>query len=237
MHRHKIIPMILIILSLINFLLAAPVEVHQGCLDKADADVPEDVIFIPESEKRSDELEKRLEKQTASTGSSPAPSAGEPPGEGTSSIQDGAPVSLPEIKQPGLSKSYSDPSIGVGSNPDASPGSTQSYPPLNRPELASDMGGPWSTKSYPPSDGSGPDLASNEGTKLAGLGSIMSRPPASTRPQVEPFPWNPHDWSETSSEAEPKENFMSKAKTFFDKLVYKFKFWPRGSWCFKCGTK
>jgi hypothetical protein len=49
---------------------------------------------------------------------------------------------------------------------------------------------------------------------------------------LEPFPgWDPHDWSTTSSELSepsPKENFMSKTKNFFDKLVYKIKFWPRG---------
>lgn len=127
---------------------------------------------------------------------------------------------------PGPSKSYSDSFsktdiIGVGSNGDGSPESTKSYPPWNRPELASNKGGPWSTKSYPPSDGPGPDLASNEGGPVSKM--------VSTGPVLEPIPgWNPHDWSESSPEPEPKKKFMSKTKSFFNKLVYKFKFWPRG---------
>lgn len=93
MHRHKIVPLIFLILCLINFLLAAPVilqEVRQACIDMAD--VPEDVKPVSGSEKRRDGPEKRWDKYSdddskpwqkrgTSSGSSPVPSlgAGEPP--------------------------------------------------------------------------------------------------------------------------------------------------------------
>ena len=139
----------------------------------------------------------------------------------------------------GPGKSYSDSSsntdiLGVGS--EGSPGSSKSYPPWNRPgELMSNLGGPWSTKSYPPSDGpSGPvSESSNEGRP----GSSMNQPLSnrlemmSTGPVPDSPPaWNPHDWSTTSSEAEPepKKKLMSDTRKFFNKLIYKIKFWPRG---------
>jgi hypothetical protein len=125
----------------------------------------------------------------------------------------------------GPSKSYSDSSsktdtLGAGSNDDG--GSS-----------------PGSSKSYPPSDGPGPNLASNEGEGRPG--SSTSHPPPSNRPEdmvstghvLEPPVWNPHDWSTSSSEGEPepepKKNFMSDTKNFFDKMIYKIKFWPRAS--------
>jgi hypothetical protein len=298
MHRCKIVPQILLILSLINLLLAAPVrvvlqEVHQARVDMAD--VPEDVILpASQSEKLSDELEERWDeysdepwqKRGLSSGSSPPPSVGEPPQAanqglapnspppqtGTNRIQDSVSAPSPEINKlpqsgenypssgesypsdhgsttssenyyasdeggPGPSKSYSDSFsktdiIGLGSN-DGSPGSSKSYPPWNRPELVSNMGGPWSSKNHPPSDGPGPNPASNEGRPGSSMNYPLSNRPGivSTGPAVlEPFPgFNPHDWSTSSSDAEPelKKNFMSKTKNFFDKLVYKFKFWPR----------
>lgn len=140
----------------------------------------------------------------------------------------------------GPGKSYSDSSsntdiLGVGSN-DGSLGSSKSYPPWNQPgELVSNMGGPWSTKSYPPSGGpSGPvPDSSNEGRP----GSSMNQP-LSNRPEMmstglvpdSPPAWNPHDWSTSSAEPEPepKKKFMSKTRKFFNKLIYKIKFWPRG---------
>jgi hypothetical protein len=287
------VPPILLILSLINVLLAAPVglqEPPQGHVDMAD--VPEGVILrVSQSEKRSDELEKRWDeysdgpwqKRGSSSGSSPAPSVGEPPAGQelapnsppspqtgtTSKIQDAESPSSPEVNKlppldedylsssgesylsdhgytassenyhasdeggPGPSKSYSDSFsktdiIGVGSYRDGSPESTKSYPPWNRPELMSNMGGPWSTKSYPPSssDGPGPDLASNEGGPVSSMNHPLSSRPG---PALDPFAgWDPHGWSESSAEPEPKKKFMSKTKSFFNKLVYKFKFWPRG---------
>jgi len=295
MHRYKIVPPVLFVLSLITFVLAAPVvlqEAPQACVDMAG--IPEDVIPVSESDERNDEQDKRWDeysdepwqKRGSSSGESPAPLVGdsEPPADqelaqnsppspqtGTSRIHNVAPTSSPEInKWPPSDEEYSSSSgesypsdhgytssenylasdeggpassiysdsssdtriIGVGSNGVGSLGSSKSYPPWNRPELASNMNGPWSTKSYPPSDGPGPDLASNVGRP----GSSMSHPLAnrpeemvSTRPVPEPFPgWNLHDWSTTSSEPEPKNNFMSKTKSFLEKLVYKFKFWPRG---------
>ena len=211
MHRYKIVAPILLILSLINFLLAAPVVVRQGCLDMTD--VPENVILVSNSEKRSDEPEKRRDmypdepwqKRDSSSGLSSAPPVGEPPTNqvlatdsphlpppprqtGTNRIQDAASVSSPEAKC----------ILEVGSNDGGSPG------------LAS--------------EGPEPDLASNEG---AGLDSIMNHP-ASNRRAVESFHWDPHDWSETSSEAEPEPNFMNRIKSFFVMLANKFRFWPRG---------
>ena len=151
--------------------------------------VLEDVILVSQSEKRSDQVKNRrdkdeysddpLQKRGSAQGSNQAPPVGEPP---------------------------TDQELATDS------------PPSPSPEMASNT----------PSDVPGPDLASNERTRPAG--SIMSRP-LSNRPEIGSFPsWDPHDWSETSSEAEkePKEDFMSKTKSFFDKLVYKFKFWPRG---------
>jgi hypothetical protein len=125
------VPPILLILSLINVLLAAPVvlqEPRQGCVDMAD--VPEGVILrVSQSEKRSDELEKRWDaysdepswqKRGSSSGSSPAPSVGEPPADqeltansppssqtGTTAIQDAASAPSPEInKLPPLDVDY-----------------------------------------------------------------------------------------------------------------------------------
>ena len=247
------------------------------------ADVPEGVILVSESEKRSDELEKRWDKyfnepwqkRGSSSGSNTAPPVGELPADqelatnsdpsspssqtGPSRItQNAGSVSSPDFKQlpsdenyyasdeggpnpGGLAKSYSDSSsntriLGVGSNPGGSPGSAKSYPLWSPPELTSDMGGRWPTKNYPPSD-AGPKAddpaASNEGTSTRpATGSIMNHPP-SNRPEMgstsPSFPlWDPHDWSDSSSEAEPEPNFLSKTKDAFDKLVYKFKFWPRG---------
>jgi hypothetical protein len=271
MHRHKIIPSILLILFFINFLLAAPVEVRQrpGCVHVAAADVPEHVIFIPESEKRSDELEKRWDepwqKRAASTGPNPA---GEPPADqelatispppqtGTSSIQNTASVSSPEIKQPSGENYYpsnegglegsimsrppattipqgelfpwdptdwsdtsSEPKLAKNSPPSPQTGtsSIQNTASVSSPEIKQPSG-----ENYYPSDEGGPG------------GSIMSHPPATTIPQVEPFPWDPTDWSDSSSEP-PKEDFMSKAKNFFVKLFHKITFFA-GSGCFRCLT-
>ena len=237
--------MTLLILSLINFLFAAPVVLPEACRECVDiGGVLEDVIPMSQSEKRSDQVENRrdkdeysddpLQKRGSAQGSNPAPPVGEPPTDqelatdsppspspqtGTSRIQDAASAPSPsDVITPsdhGYMPSENYHATGEGSG---SPGSAESYPPSNRPEMASNT----------PSDVPGPDLASNERTRPAG--SIMSRP-LSNRPEIGSFPsWDPHDWSETSSEAEkePKEDFMSKTKSFFDKLVYKFKFWPRG---------
>ena len=210
MHLYKIVAPILLILSLINILLAVPVVLKV-------AGVSEDVIPVSESAKRSDELGNHLDeprqKRDSSSGSSPAladqelatvspPPPPPPPQTGTSRIQDVASAPSPEIKLP-LSGDY--------------PSSSEGYPPLDA--------------------GSEVDPASNEDTRPAG--SIMNQP-ASVRPEIgsttrphprpplEPFPWNSHDWSETSSEADPEPTFLSRVKSFFDKLTYKFKFWPRG---------
>ncbi|KAI0277612.1 hypothetical protein BGY98DRAFT_978597 [Russula aff. rugulosa BPL654] len=224
MHRYKIVPMTLLILS------------------SSASCVLEDVIPVSQSQKRSDRRYKDeysdgpWQKRGSAQGSNPAPPVGELPADkelatnsppspspqtGTSRIQDAASAPSPEIKQPpsdeitpsdhGYMSSENYHATGEGSG---SPDSAEIYPPSNRPEMAS--------------DGPGPDLASTEGTRPAG--SIMSRP-LLNGPEIGSFPlWDPHDWSETSSEAEkePKEDLMSKTKSFFDKLVYKFKFWPRG---------
>jgi hypothetical protein len=94
---------------------------------------------------------------------------------------------------------------------------------------------PPSGESYLPSDGSArTDLASNEGGSGSSTNHPLSNGPEIVSPGTElkpfPNPWNSHDWSDTSSEfePEPKKNFMSEAKSFFDKLVSKCKFWRRG---------
>jgi hypothetical protein len=209
MHRHKIVPTILLILSLINFLLAAPVvlqEPRQECVDTAY--VPEDVIPMSRSEKQSDEIENPWDKYSdepwqkrGSSGSSLAQEVGEPPADDSGELATDSPPSP-------------SPQAGTSTNYDAS-----------------DEGGPGSIKSHPPPS-NGPELdlvAPNEGTGTASGLSIMSHPP-SNRPETEMVStspprwnlWDPEDWSESSSEAE--ENFMNKIKGFFDNLVYKCKF-------------
>jgi hypothetical protein len=167
MHWHKTVPSILLILSLINFLLAAPVVLREL--------------------RRDEYSDEPWQKRGQSLGPSPALSVEEPPADqelaansppspqtGTSRIQDAASVSSPpEID------SERPPSI----------------------ELASNMGGP------PPSDGPGPDLASNEGMAF----------------------WDPNDWSSSSSEPEPKKDFISRLFSCFGELAGKLKFWRRTS--------
>jgi hypothetical protein len=209
MHRYKIIPMTLLILSLINFLLAAPVVLPEACQEYVDmAGVPEDVILVSQSEKRSDQVENRwnkdkysddpLQKRGSAQGSNPAPPVGEPPTDlelaifsppspsplmGTSRFQDAASATSPEIKQP----------------------SSNEITPSDHGYMSSD--------NY---------YTSGEG------GSLGASYPPSNRHKIGSFLlWDPHDWSETSSEAE-KEPFMSKIKSFFVKMFNKLKFWPRG---------
>ena len=219
MHRYKIVPPILLILSLINFLLAVPV-VLQGM------DVSEDIVPLLKSEKRWDKYsDEPWQKRGSSIGFNPAPPVGEqqpnlelatdspppsppPPQTGTSRIQDAASVSFPEIKWPPSDTGI----LGVGSNDGGSPG-------------------PSTGKSYPPSEGPEPNLALNEGAEP---GSIMNHPPsnrppemvpASTSPPPKPFTlelWDPHDWSGTTSEVEPDS--MNRIKSIFDKVLYKFRF-------------
>ncbi|KAI0277610.1 hypothetical protein BGY98DRAFT_978591 [Russula aff. rugulosa BPL654] len=192
MHRYKIIPMTLLILSLINFLLAAPVVLPEACQEYVDmAGVPEDVILVSQSEKRSDQVENRwnkdkysddpLQKRGSAQGSNPAPPVGEPPTD--LEFQDAASVTSPEIKQPSLN------------------------------EITPSDHGYMSSDNY---------YASGEG------GSLGASYLPSNRQKIGSFLlWDPHDWSETSSEAE-KEPFMSKIKSFFVKMFNKLKFWPRG---------
>ena len=209
MHRYKIVPTILLILSVINFLLAAPVGLPEACQQCVDmASVPKDVIPVSQSEKRSDQVENRwnkdkcsddpLQKRGSAQGSNPAPPVGEPsvdlelatdsppspsPLMGTSRFQDAASATSPEIKQP----------------------SSNVITPSDHGYMSSD--------NY---------YASGEG------GSLGASYPPSNRPKIGSFLlWDPHDWSETSSEAE-KEDFMSKIKSFFVKMFSKLKFWPRG---------
>ena len=177
MHRYKIVPQIILILSLINLLLAAPVvlqEVHHARVDMPD--VPEDVILpVSQSEKRRNELEKRWDeysvepwqKRGSSSESSPAPSVGEPPADKelvpnsppsprteTNRIQDVASAPSPQInKLPQSGEDY--------------PPSGASYPSdhgstLSENYHASDEGGPGPSKSY--SD-------SSSKTDILGVGS------------------------------------------------------------------
>ena len=271
MHRYKLVPSILLILSLINVVFAAPVvslspepellrRDDRACVDMAD--VPEDVMIVSDSEKRSDGLEKRWDtysnepwqKRGSSQGSNPEQSVEESPANqgpvqntppspaspGESYSSDHGDMSsegyhASDESGPGPSSSTTD-IIGKGTNPGGSPGSSKSYPPWNRPQLASDMSGHWSTKSQPLSDGPESYIVSSK--EVMPESSTVKYPSESsggisTAPDVEPFAWNPHDWSTTSSERPPppptkKKKFMNKTKNFFNKLVYKFKFWPRG---------
>jgi hypothetical protein len=234
MHRYKIVPPIILILSLFNFLLAAPVELPKVRRQAARVDMAPDVSedVIPVSEKRSDELVEKLRvgwdeypgdepepwPQKRGSGSESSPTA--PP-----SVGEPAPPNSPPLPQAqtGTTRMIQNAApdtdtLGAGSSKGGgSLVSSKSYPFWNRPELASNMGGPGSTKSLPPS---------------GGTGSSMNQP-LSSRPEVNSpglVHWDSHDWSTSSSdsEPEPKKNFLSDTKNFFDKLIYKFKFWPRG---------
>lgn len=279
MHQYKIVPSILLILSLINVVLAAPVVLQgpevllrRACVDMAD--VPEDVIIVSESEKRSDGLEKRWDTYSnepwqkrgssqESSASSPELSVGESPidlgwmpnppppspaGSPQTVIQDAASSdgdhsSSGEIhpinhgytsSEGGLgSPSSANDIMAPGTNPSGSLRASQSYPPWNRPQLASLPSGHWSTKSNPLPDRTGSDMAWSK-ESMSGSAS-MNHPSGelSMSPDLPPYPeWNPHDWSTSSSEqpllSSKKKKLMSKTKSFLKKMVYKLKFWPRG---------
>jgi hypothetical protein len=176
MYRYKIIPPILLILSLINFPLVAPVvlrEVRQAYVGMAD--VPEDVIPVSGSEKQSDELEKRRDeysdepwrKRGISPGSSPAPTVGEPPASADQELASNYPPS-PQTQTAATSKIQ-----------DAAPVSEPSSPEINN-------------KLRPPSDGDYPGLSSGGSyPSLSSGGSYPSdhrytsseNPPPSYRPE------------------------------------------------------
>jgi hypothetical protein len=242
MHRFKIFPTTLLILSLINFLLAAPVVLQEARQESVNmAYVPKDVMVpISKPEKRSDEIENPRDKRPdepqqkrgPSPGSNPAPSVGALPANqdaklatyspfstspqmGTSTLQDAAPS--PVIKQP--------PS---GENSPSSHG----YTGMMSSENGLTSEGSGSSKGYSSWDSSANSATPEAGSKQGAVsGSWSIKNPPSNRPETvsttNSMPlWDPHDWSDSSSEAEAEKNFMSKTKIFFDKLVYKFKFWP-----------
>ena len=216
MHRYKIVPPILLILSLTNVLLAAPVvsqEEHQTYVDIAD--VPKDMIQIPMSRSGS-------EKQWVEHSNSDEPWQKQKRGSSGPSVGGAPPAADPEL----ATNSPPLPQTQTGGRIQDAASASELSPEINQPA----------------SDGSETGSVSHEGTK-PGPGSIMApsnRPEtvsAAGQPVTEFSVWDPHDWSDTSSEPEPKETFLSKTKSFFDKLVYKFKFWPRGPGVIERGTE
>ena len=192
MHRYKIVPPILLILSLVNFLLAAPVVLqevrHQVGEVDMTADVPEDVIPVSVLEKKSDEelLDKRWDdlsgnepelwpqKQRLSLGSessTAASSMGEPAPQAADQVL--APPNSPPSPQsqtgPTTSRTQDAASVSSPSADGDHPSSGESYPSdhggtLSENYLASDEGGPLAGpgKSYS-------DSSSN--TDILGVGS------------------------------------------------------------------
>jgi hypothetical protein len=221
MHRYRLVPPILLVLSLINFLLAAPVVLQE------------------------------LAPSVGEPPANPALAANSPPSPrtGTSTIQDAASASSPEInKLPPSDEDYPSSGESYLSDHDGSIPSENYH--------ASDEGGPGPSKSY--SD-------SFSKTDIIGVGSYGGTPESSksypgwSRPELElePEP-QPVAGSNPSASglqaptgspaAEPKsgsqksflsklvsksKSFLSKlaskSKNFLGKLAGKLKFWRRTS--------
>ena len=257
MHQYKIVPSVLLILSLINVVFAVPVVVpehevlRRACADMAD--VTEDVVIAPEVEKQSDELEKRWDtysnqpwqKRRSSQGPSvgesaqnPSPSLPGSPQTVTHSVQDAgsasaSPPSDEEYPHPPFGEGYPSDHESMSSAHASSEG--EQAPPTSPADIigaeTSPSGSPVSSKGHPPSDGPGSDIASSMEVKP---GSPIKNPSLGELLMMteESHPgWNPNDWSTSSSEQSPlppKKTFMNKTKSFFNKLAYKMKFWHRG---------
>jgi hypothetical protein len=85
MHRHRILAQILLILSILNLVLAAPVVVKEMHEARADDMVVADVAAMP---KKSGELEVASDKSTSVAGTSPPPSPDAMPSTQHSSLSD-----------------------------------------------------------------------------------------------------------------------------------------------------
>jgi hypothetical protein len=235
MRRYKIVPWVLLIISIINFTLAAPVvlrEIRHACVDVID--VREDAIpAVTRSEKQNDELEKLWDKPSPAMHprTSPAPSesdyesAPDSPNSYQTAMNEFQQAS-PEIETPPGEES----SIGSESHRTYDGASSESY-------LASNEGGPGSSKgfSFLPSLSSSssnlPVELEQEQDPVAGSnpdpsGSLTTSPPAA----------EPKSGSQTSflrKVVSKSKSFLgklaSKSKDLFGKLASKLKFWRRTS--------
>jgi hypothetical protein len=211
------------------------------------------------SEKRSDELvEKQLrvgwneysgdepepwsQKRASSSGSESSPAASSV-GEWPPANQELAPPNSPPSPQSGttsvIQDAASSPEIKkqpTSDGPEDYPSSDENHPSDHGSKNyhASVEGGPSAGpgNSYPDSPSGTGILGAGSSNRGGSLGSIKNYMPWN-RPKVittrPPLPWNPHDWSTSSSESEPEpKDFMGKIKNFFGKLVHKIKFWCRG---------
>lgn len=212
MLRIKIVPTILLTLSLINFVLAAPVvpqEARQEWVDSAD--VPEYLLPMSQSEKRSDKVENPSDNYSngpwqkrgsaSSTGPALPVEVGDPPADPELAID--PPSSPAPAPSPQTGTSAIQGAAAAASPPDIKPPPSDENTPNDH---ASDIGGPGSSANI-----AAPEVGpSNQGAvSTNGPGSTVHLP--SNRPEMmsttsPPFPWDPNDWSDTSSEAESKEH-------------------------------
>jgi hypothetical protein len=229
MRRNKIVPWILLILSIINVTLAAPVvlrEIRHACVDVMD--VREDAIPVSRSEKQNDELERLWDKPSPAMHprTSPTPSesdymsAPDSPNSfqtATSEFQEAS----PEIKTPPGKES----SIESESNRISDGSSNEGY-------LASNE---WSRNSFLFSP-------SNQHAELEPEPVAGSNPSASGLPTTSSLPAEaaePKSGSQKSflsklvSKVSKSKGFFSrlaaKSKNFFGNLSSKLKFWRRTS--------
>ena len=229
MHRYKIVPWILFILSFINVTLTAPVvlrEIRHACVDVMD--IRKDAIPVSRSEKQNYEMEKLWDKPLAAM----YPRTSQAPSE---SGYESAPESLDSFRSASSEFQPASPRIKT-------PPSESSI----EPESQRIHDGA-SSENY---------LASNEGERGSSksFSFSFSNPPAwLLNSKVEPEPvvgWDPNagGLATTSTLAEPKsgsqKSFLSKLVTksksffsklasksanFFGKLAGKIKFWRRTS--------
>ena len=221
MCRYKIVPWILLILSIINVTLAAPVilrERRHACVDVMD--VREDAILVSRSEKQNDKLEKLWEKPLPAMHprASPVPSesnyetAPDSPNSfqtTSSEIQQASPESntLP-VEESESHRIYDGVSSEnyVASN-EGGLGSTEFQPSDLPPEPELE---PEPVDGSNPSAGGLPTTGSSAAEPESGSQKSFLRKLASK------------SWSYLSKLA-------SKSKNFFGKLAAKLKFWRRTS--------
>jgi hypothetical protein len=212
MRRYKIAPWILLILSIINVTLAAPVvlrEIRHACVDVMD--VREDAIPVSRSEKQNDELVKLWDKPSPAMHprTSPAPSesdyesAPDSPNSYQTAMSEFEQAS-PEIETPPGEES----SIGSESHRTYDEASSEDY-------LASNEGSSKSFSFFP-----------SQPEPVAG-----SNPSASGLPAAEPKSGTQKSF--LSKLVSKSKSFLSKlaskSKNFFGDLAGKIKFWPRTS--------
>jgi hypothetical protein len=210
MRRYKMVPWILLILSIINATLAAPVasrEIRHTYIDVID--VREDVIPVSRSEKQDDGLERLWGKP---------PPAMHPRSGSAESVLQGSDY------ESALSSPNSFRTATGGFQP-VSPGEVSDIESENHrvnggapseDYLASDEGGPGSSKSV--------SFAPSPDSDLAGSSNRLSfAPPDSSLAGSQKS-----SLSRLVSKSKSFfSNLASKSKNFFGKLVRKLKFWRR----------